>query len=556
MAATITPYRSSQQAGHDSFARSLRAEWTKFRTMRGWVVAMLAAAVATALAPIALASIATSNDPMTCVHGTCQVESSDIATGPDGAAVTDSFYFVHQPLAGNGSLTAAVSSLHGTGPLPVAPVKVPKGHPPISPGPFPGQPRTQPWAKAGILIKAGTRPGSPYAAIMLTAGHGVRMQYDYTHDIAGPAAVPSATAPRWLRLARSGDTITGYSSADGRHWSTVATVHLAGLPATAQAGLFVASPDYLFETQSFGGGDQGVDLPTQASAVFGHVSKRGDFPASAWASGQAGFAMRPNPDISRTCNGSPCGSLSRQAGHVRQSGGTFTVAGSGDIAPFVPIVDPLQVAFLGTLFGAIAVIALGALFITGEYRRGMIRTTLAASPRRGRVLAAKAIVIGSVTFAAGLAGAAVAFPVATAKLHALSWKPPVWPVWSLTSQVGVRMVLGTAALLTVTALLALAGGTILRRSAGAITAVIGLVIVPLVLSVVLPTAPADWLLRYTPAAAFSLQTSTLRYPQVNTGCIPYHGCYPLAPWTGFAVMCAWAVLALAVAAVLLRRRDA
>jgi hypothetical protein len=99
-------------------------------------------------------------------------------------------------------------------------------------------------------------------------------------------------------------------------------------------------------------------------------------------------------------------------------------------------------------------------------------------------------------------------------------------------------------------------GTILRRGAGAITAVIGLVIVPLVLSVVLPTAPADWLLRYTPAAAFSLQTSTLRYPQVTTGCIPYHGCYPLAPWTGFAVLCAWAVLALAVAAYLLRRRDA
>ena len=66
-------------------------------------------------------------------------------------------------------------------------------------------------------------------------------------------------------------------------------------------------------------------------------------------------------------------------------------------------------------------IALGAVFITGEYRRGMIRTTLAASPRRGRVLAAKAIVIGSVTFVAGLTGAAVAFPFAERKLNALGW---------------------------------------------------------------------------------------------------------------------------------------
>jgi ABC-type transport system involved in multi-copper enzyme maturation permease subunit len=544
MTATITPYRSGQQAGHDGFAQVLRAEWTKFRTMRGWVITMLAAAVATALAPIALAGTAKSNDPETCVNGQCQVESSNFNTGPGGEAVTDSFYFVHQPLAGNGSLTAAISSLRGTGP------SLRKHHQ------FPQAPRTQPWAKAGILVKAGTRPGSPYAAIMVTPGHGVRMQYDFTHDIAGPAGLVSAASPKWLRLSRSGSTLTGYSSADGQHWTTVGSVHLAGLPATVQAGLFVASPDYEFETQSFGGGDQGASSPTQATAVFGSVTRRGNWPASAWTGGHVGPIEQLPAKVSGQCDPSACGDTPQQPGRFRQSGGTFTVAGSGDIAPFVPIVDPLQVTFYGTLFGLIAVIALGAVFITGEYRRGMIRTTLAASPQRGRVLAAKAVVIGSVTFAAGLAGAAVAFPFVVRKLHALGWNPPVWPVWSLTSQVGVQVVVGTAALLAVTALLALAAGTILRRSAGAITAVIALVIFPLVLAVILPTAPADWLLRYTPAAAFGLQTSTLRYPQVTTGCVPYHGCYPLAPWTGFAVMCAWAVLALAVAAVLLRRRDA
>jgi ABC-type transport system involved in multi-copper enzyme maturation permease subunit len=545
MAATITPYRSSQQAGHEGFAQVLRAEWTKFRTMRGWVVTLLAAAVATALAPVALAGTAKSNDPMTCVHGQCQVEADYVATGPDGEAVTDSFYFVHQPLAGNGSLTAAITSLHGSGPLAAESRNFPLG------------PRTQPWAKAGILVKAGTRPGSPYAAIMATGGHGVRLQYDFTHDIAGPPGQASAASPRWLRLTRSGDTLTGYESADGTHWTEVGAVTLAGLPSTVQAGLFVASPDYSVDSQSFGGGDQGVVAPTQATAVFGSVSRQGNWPAGAWAGGQAGFPAHATPaKISRTCNGSACGSLQRQPGRFRQSGGTFAVAGSGDIAPFVPIVDPLQVTFYGTLFGLIAVIALSVVFITGEYRRGMIRTTLAASPRRGRVLAAKAIVIGPVTFVAGLAGAAVAFVFAERKLTALGWTPPVWHDWALTSQVGVRVVVGTAALLAVTALLALAAGTILRRSAGAITAVIGLVVFPLVLGVILPTAPSEWLLRYTPAAAFGLQTSTLRYPQVTTGCIPYHGCYPLAPWTGFAVMCAWAVLALGTAAFLLSRRDA
>ncbi len=543
MAATITPYRSGQQAGHDGFAQVLRAEWTKFRTMRSWVIVMLAAAAATALAPIALAGTAKSNDPMTCVHGQCQVESSNVATGPDGEAVTDSFYFVHQPLAGNGSLTVAISSLRGSGP----PLR--KRHLP------PWAPQTQPWAKAGILVKAGTTPGSPYAAILVTPGHGVRMQYDFTHDIAGPAAQVSAASPRWLRLTRAGDTLTGYSSADGRHWTKVGTVDLAGLPATVQAGLFVASPDYAVDTQSFGGGDQGASTPTQATAMFGSVTRRGDWPAGAWAGGHVGPLEVPLK-VDGHCGGSSCGNTPQQPGRFTRSGGTFTVTGSGDIAPFVPIVDPLQVTLYGTLFGAIAIIALGAVYITGEYRRGLIRTTLAASPRRARVLAAKAIVIGSVSFVAGLAGAAVAFVFAERKLTALGWTPPVWHDWALTSQIGVRVVLGTAALLAMTALLALAAGGILRRSAGAIAAVIGLVVVPLVLAVILPTAPATWLLRYTPAAAFSLQTSTLRYSQVNTACIPYHGCYPLAPWTGFAVMCAWVVLALGVAGYLLHRRDA
>ena len=63
---------------------------------------------------------------------------------------------------------------------------------------------------------------------------------------------------------------------------------------------------------------------------------------------------------------------------------------------------------MGTFAGLIAVIVVATMFITAEYRRGLIRITLAASPRRGRVLAAKAVVIGSVTFVAGLVAAAAA----------------------------------------------------------------------------------------------------------------------------------------------------
>jgi len=57
------------------------------------------------------------------------------------------------------------------------------------------------------------------------------------------------------------------------------------------------------------------------------------------------------------------------------------------------------------------VIVVAAMFMTAEYRRGLIRITLTASPRRGQVLAAKAVVIGLVTFVAGLAGAGAAVPL-------------------------------------------------------------------------------------------------------------------------------------------------
>jgi len=546
---TITPYRSGQRPGRDDFPHLLRAEWTKFRTVRGWMITVVAAALLTALAVVALAG-ASNGSQNAGAHPT-------VAIGPGGEAVTDDFYFVHQSLAGNGSITARVASLDTELPTPTGPA------PHIA----------VPWAKAGIIIKASTRPGSAYAAVMATAAQGVRMQYDYTHDLAGLPGAVSAASPRWLRLTRSGDTITGYDSADGTHWAKIGTVSLAGLPPTVQAGLFVTSPQLLAPAcppaaicppgsppgQSFASNSPLVPYTTQATAAFDHVSLqdqrvKGDGEVGgAWRGGQIGFPT----GIALICTRSPGHVCPRTpAGGFKNSAGTFTVAGSGDIAPYVTDVDPLGTVLKGSLAGLLAVIALGALFITAEYRRGLIRTTFAASPRRGRVLAAKAIVIGLVTFAAGLAGAAVALPIAERKLRSGGWASSVYPVWSLTSGHGLQIVVGTAGLLAVAAILALSAGAVLRRSAGAIAAVVVLLIVPLILGAVLPQGPADWLLRLTPAAAFGLQQGTPHYPQVTAVCQPINGCFPLAPWEGFAVLCAWGATALGIAVFLLRRRDA
>jgi hypothetical protein len=198
------------------------------------------------------------------------------------------------------------------------------------------------------------------------------------------------------------------------------------------------------------------------------------------------------------------------------------------------------------------VVVVGALFITAEYRRALIRTTLAATPRRGRILAAKAFVIGAVSYLTGLVAAALVVTLGQRVLRDNGVY--VHPATALTE---LRVVAGTAALLAVAAVLALAIGAMLRRSAMAVSAVLVLIVLPYLLAMtVLPTGAAQWLLRVTPAAAFAIQQSTPRYPQVDNIYAPVNGYFPLAPWTGLGVLCVWAALALGLAVILIRRRDA
>jgi ABC-type transport system involved in multi-copper enzyme maturation permease subunit len=99
---------------------------------------------------------------------------------------------------------------------------------------------------------------------------------------------------------------------------------------------------------------------------------------------------------------------------------------------------------------------------------------------------------------------------------------------------------------------------VLRRSAAAVTTGLGLVLLPWIRAMAagLPAGPAQWLLRVTPAAGFAIQQSIPEYPQVGGFYAPATGYYPLAPWAGFTVLCVWTALALALAFVLIRRRDA
>jgi ABC-type transport system involved in multi-copper enzyme maturation permease subunit len=533
-AATISPYHSAQPAGRDGFAQQLRAEWTKLRTVRGWLIGLLIAAALT----VGLALLSGGGSQSAC--GSSQPGQPQVChrppgppTGPGGEPVTDSFYFVHQQLTGEGSITVRIASLTGLIPSPNTSPDNPQA---------PARPGVQPWSKAGLIIKANTTTqGSAYAAIMITGGHGVRWQYNYTHDTAGLPGAVSTASPRWLRLTRSGDTITGYDSTDGTHWTQVGSTRLAGLPATVPAGLFAASPDNVQFSNPIGGGtSSNSGGPTQATATVDRLSLQGGWAHSAWTGQNIGGTEFPGI----------------VADGFTHSGGTVTVHGSGDIAPIVigsGAAADTDHTLIGTFAALIVMIVVAALFVTSEYRRGLIRTTLAASPRRGRVLAAKAVVIGSVAFLVGLVAAAIAVPlghhIATANGH------QVFPVGTATE---LRMIIGTAALLAVAAVAALAVGTMLRRGAGAVTVLIVAIVLPYILATasLLPLGATQWLLRMTPAAAFAVQQSLIQYPQVAGDYAPTNGYYPLAPWAGFAVLCGYTALALAAATVLLRRRDA
>jgi ABC-type transport system involved in multi-copper enzyme maturation permease subunit len=500
----------------DGFARLLRAEFTKFRTVRAWVIALCAAAVVFVL--LSFVSAFASRAPVRAVP-----------TGPDGEAVSDTYMFVHQTLVGDGTLTARVASLSGahTSPSPTAGNafgESSKGH--LSSQLDPG---LAPWAKAGIILEPDTNQGTAYAAVMVTGSHGVQMQYNYTHDSPGLAGPAGPSSPRWLRLTRAGDVITGYDSADGARWTEIGTARLAGLPRTVQIGLFVTSPVYFAAADSAG-------TPSVATATFGEVSAQGDLPRRSWTPDAiAGFYP----------------ALSSASTWHQPSADAFTITGSGDIAPLVGDIISAQWSGASIVNGTIAallfVIVLATLFATSEYRRGLIRTTLAASPRRDRVLAAKAVVAGSLAFAAGAIATAIAEVITR---HVLTANGSYLFPQSGTSL--ARVIIGTGLLLGLAAALAIALGMMLRRSAVAVAAGIVLLVLPGVLG----SQSGNWLMRLTPTAAFAIQATLPRSNLVASGYTPPNGYFPISPWAGLAVLAAYAAVALGSAMWLLRRRDA
>jgi ABC-2 type transport system permease protein len=203
--------------------------------------------------------------------------------------------------------------------------------------------------------------------------------------------------------------------------------------------------------------------------------------------------------------------------------------------------DPAAYSLSGFFLAQLAIGVLGVLVITGEYATGSIRSTFAAAPQRTSVLTAKAAVSGVVAAVTGIASSFAAFFIGQALLAGKGIGATIGGPGAL------RMVIGTGFYLAVLGLLALGLGTLIRRTAGAIAAVIGLIII---LPVLVQGLPPSWqavITRSLPSVAGQVVIGRTKFAPPGQ---------LLSPWTGFALFCAYTAVVLFIAAVTLTRRDA
>jgi len=201
--------------------------------------------------------------------------------------------------------------------------------------------------------------------------------------------------------------------------------------------------------------------------------------------------------------------------------------------------DPTNDSYAGLAIGQLALGVLGVLAVTSEFSSGMIRATFAAAPRRPLVLAAKAAIVAAVTLAAGEILAFVAFGVGEAVLkspapHAALGQPGV-----------LRAVLMAGAYPALIALIGLGLGALIRHTAGAISAVVGvLFVLPLIL-VPLGTSVQNAAGQFMPMLIAENSLTAVK-PAAHS----------LSPGAGFALLCGYAAAALAAGGWALARRDA
>ncbi|WP_406282617.1 ABC transporter permease [Embleya sp. NBC_00896] len=198
--------------------------------------------------------------------------------------------------------------------------------------------------------------------------------------------------------------------------------------------------------------------------------------------------------------------------------------------------DYVSISLIGVIIAQLAAATLGVLTISAEYTTGMIRTTLTAYPRRLQVLAAKGLVFAGLMFVVGLVTMAVTALLGKAML---------------TSRIGestaefdlFRSLVGGSLYLAVIGLFGLGLGVLLRHSAGAITALLGVILLPMIIGPFLPASVGEKVMEYSPMFALG---------KLIGGGGDDGG---PGPWPSLLLIAAYAAVALIAGGIRLRSRD-
>jgi ABC-2 type transport system permease protein len=201
--------------------------------------------------------------------------------------------------------------------------------------------------------------------------------------------------------------------------------------------------------------------------------------------------------------------------------------------------NPVSISLSGMMFAVVAFGVLGVLMISGEYSTGMIRSSLTAVPRRLPVLWGKLAVFAGVIFSISLVASFICFFLGQALLdsHHLGV--------SIAAPGALRSIIGAALYGTVAGMIGVALGALFRNTAAGIATFAGVFFVIPPLTGLLPASISDHLSQYLPSYAGDAVWGGAR--SVTNA---------LSPWTGFAVLCGYAVVVIAAAALRLRRVDA
>jgi ABC-type transport system involved in multi-copper enzyme maturation permease subunit len=210
--------------------------------------------------------------------------------------------------------------------------------------------------------------------------------------------------------------------------------------------------------------------------------------------------------------------------------------------PHGPDFDAARQSLAGLYIGMLIIGVLGVLVISSEYSTGMIRTTLTTNPHRGMMIAAKGVVFTVVALAASLVTSFVSFFLGQALMSSDHIST------TIGSPNVLRAVIGGALFLTACGVLAFGLGLLLRHTAAGIATMVGLLFVVTIVINFLPQSWQNHVDKWIPAMAGGQIWMSMPQPPGNTPMF--------APWTGFAVLCGYAAIAVAAGVILYRRRDA